>query len=144
MALELTILTPERRLSIGGLRMLVFQTPQGETSLLQGHAPLIGRVDCGVTRAFLPDGDFPRPPRLFATGAGFIRAIDDRVMLLLERMVEAENVDIDWMHAELTRVEYALGGIIAELEPDSFAALREIESFVHASLAVVAEKGSYR
>lgn len=140
MALELTIVTPDRKVRVGGLRMLVFQTPQGETGLLQGHAPLIGRVDCGVARAFPAGGDDPLPPRLFATSSGFVRASDDRVMLLLERMLEAAEIDVDATHAELSRVEFARGGIFAELEPDSDAALQEAEEFLLAALDLAHEQ----
>jgi len=115
MKLDLTIITPERRLQLDDLGQVLFQTPQGEVGLLPGHAALITRSECGIIRAFSMLGDPRRPPRCFVTNSGFLRAIDDHITLLIQHVrtedeidAEAAQAEIDEAHVMLTTLDPVL------------------------------------
>lgn len=95
MQLELTILTPEQRLTLPNLRQVVFQSAHGEVGLLPGHAAMISLCACGIVRAFSNDADANDPPRCFVVETGLMRAHDDHLVLSTKRVCHEDELDVE-------------------------------------------------
>jgi F-type H+-transporting ATPase subunit epsilon len=107
---ELSLVTPEGAAFEGEVEMLVVPGDAGEIGVLARHAPLVAMLKAGSTRIYR-DRDSGEVVE-FATGAGFFKVEQDRVLALVEDAVDARHIDaaraqeqLDEARAELERVE---------------------------------------
>jgi len=106
--MELSLVTPERRITLRNLRQVVFPSPKGETGILQGHAALVSLCDHGVVRTFREDPDFHDTPTCFVVGRGSVRAIGDQVVILTMRMLAENELDAEIAQADLDDAQATL------------------------------------
>jgi len=144
MPMQLTIITPERRLTLPNLRQVVFQTPQGETGVLPGHAALVSLCACGIVRAFRVEADASDPPLCFVVGTGSVRAFDDHVVLLTKRMRREDELDAEVTQAELDEAITTLATLDPILDDEDHNDFTRIATFCEAMLALDRELSQRR
>jgi len=136
MQLQLTIITPERRLSLSNLRQVIFQSPQGETGVLPGHAALVSLCTCGIVRAFSNESDANDPPQCFVVGNGSVRAFDDHLVLLTKRLRCEDELETDDAHEALDEVTATLGTLDPYLDQEEYHEWLKDANFYEAVLSL--------
>src|ERR1700755_3271775 len=96
MALQLDVITPERRLLSEQADAVTVPGLGGELGILPGHTPLISQLQTGVLSYVLDGKTF----QLHVSG-GFVEVRDDHVSVLAE--VAERPEEIDAARARLTR-----------------------------------------
>lgn len=90
MALEIEVITPERRILKEVADSVVVPAAGGYLGVLTGHAPLITTLQIGVLR-YRKDGEVRR----MAVHGGFMEVFDNRVTVLADVAERAEEIDVD-------------------------------------------------
>ena len=104
MALQLDVITPERRLLSEQVDSVTVPGRGGELGILPGHTPLISELQTGVL-SYTRGGD---TRRLLVSG-GFVEVNDDRVSVLADLAEFPEEVDAARARAERDDAERRLG-----------------------------------
>ncbi len=105
MALQLDVITPERRLLSEQADAVTVPALGGELGILPGHTPLISALQTGVLS--YTQGAATR--RLLVSG-GFVEVNNDRVSVLADLAEFPEEVDAARARAEREEAERLLGG----------------------------------
>jgi F-type H+-transporting ATPase subunit epsilon len=105
MALQLDVITPERRLLSEQADAVTVPGLGGELGILPGHTPLISALQTGVLS--YTQGATTR--RLLVSG-GFVEVNNDRVSVLADLAEFPEEVDATRARAEREEAERLLGG----------------------------------
>ncbi len=92
---ELSVVTPEGSAFDGEAAMIVVPGAAGEIGVLARHAPLVALLKAGETRVKVGDSW-----TAFATGPGYFKVQRDRVIVLVDDAVRAEDIDVDRARAE--------------------------------------------
>jgi len=102
---DLSLVTPDGPAFEGEVEMIVVPGAAGEIGVLARHAPLIATLKAGSTRVYLNrDTDEVRE---YATGAGFFKVEQDRVIALRElELVERGESNADRWQLE-QRIKHA-------------------------------------
>ncbi|HEX8292054.1 MAG TPA: F0F1 ATP synthase subunit epsilon [Pyrinomonadaceae bacterium] len=104
MALQLDVITPERRLLSEQADAVTVPGLGGELGILPGHTPLISALQTGV----LSYTQGPATHRLLVSG-GFVEVNSDRVSVLADLAEFPEEVDAARARAEREEAERLLG-----------------------------------
>jgi F-type H+-transporting ATPase subunit epsilon len=104
MALQLDVITPERRLLSEQADAVTVPGLGGELGILPGHTPLISALQTGVLS--YPQG--PATRRLLVSG-GFVEVNNDRVSVLADLAEFPEEVDAARARTEREEAERLLG-----------------------------------
>jgi len=136
MSLALSIVTPERRFDLPTLRQVVFQSPQGETGVLPGHAPFITLTSCGIIRLYHQDARAEDPPLCFAVGNGSLRAGENRLVLLVKRLCHEDDIDVDAAQEDLDELNATLETLDPLLDLETFNDCSRAAAFCEAILAL--------
>ena len=94
------LISPTRVLFDGESSLVIAVTTEGEEGILPQHAPFVGALKPGVLRADVRDASGERRLEL-ATGDGFMQALPDRITVLVDRAVAAEEIDIEATRRDL-------------------------------------------
>ena len=105
MALQLDVITPERRLLSEQADSVTVPGLGGELGILPGHTPLISALQTGVL-SYTQAGT---TRRLLVSG-GFVEVNNDRVSVLADLAEFPEEVDAARARAEREEAERLLGG----------------------------------
>jgi F-type H+-transporting ATPase subunit epsilon len=105
MALQLDVITPERRLLSEQADSVTVPGLGGELGILPGHTPLISALQTGV----LSYAQGATTRRLLVSG-GFVEVNNDRVSVLADLAEFPEEVDAARARAEREEAERLLGG----------------------------------
>jgi F-type H+-transporting ATPase subunit epsilon len=117
MALQLDVITPERRLLSEQADAVTVPGLEGELGILPGHTPLISALKTGVLS--YTQGQATR--RLLVSG-GFVEVNNDRVSVLADLAEFPEEVDAARARAEREEAERLLGGFTGT--PEEMADVR--------------------
>ena len=117
MALQLDVITPERRLLSEQADSVTVPGLEGELGILPGHTPLISALKTGV----LSYTQGPTTRRLLVSG-GFVEVNNDRVSVLADLAEFPEEVDAARARAEREEAERLLGGFTGS--PEEMAEVR--------------------
>jgi F-type H+-transporting ATPase subunit epsilon len=117
MALQLDVITPERRLLSEQVDSVTVPGLNGELGILPGHTPLISQLKTGVL-AFTRGAE---TRRLLVSG-GFVEINDDRVSVLADLAEFPEEVDTARARLERDEAERQLGGFTGS--PEELAAVQ--------------------
>ncbi len=82
--MHLEIITPEKKLFEGEIKLIKVPGSKGSFEILKNHAPIISTLENGVVKILGSDG----VETLFHIGGGVIEAKENNIILL------AENVQI--------------------------------------------------
>jgi F-type H+-transporting ATPase subunit epsilon len=101
-AIQLVIVTPERKLLSESVVEVTLPGAEGELGVLPGHAPLITELGIGELRYRIAVGAMSDP---IAVIRGFAEVLQDRVTVLAETAERPEEIDIERAKAALERAE---------------------------------------
>ncbi len=87
---DLRVVTPERVFYEGKVRMVEFNTTEGEIGIYKNHIPLTCIVDPGILTITEPEG-----PKNAALHAGFAQIMPDKVTILAEIIEWPAEIDRD-------------------------------------------------
>jgi F-type H+-transporting ATPase subunit epsilon len=109
--LLLKVLTPEGSILEGDVSEVTLPGSEGELGVLPAHAALLTKIIPGALAYRAPDGQ-----GTIAVGRGVAEVRDDRVIVLVEHAVPAEEIDAAAVEAQLKRliVEREVGAISPE------------------------------
>lgn len=109
--LALKVLTPEGSILEGDVFEVTLPGSEGELGLLPAHAALLTKIVPGALSYRAPEGQ-----GTIIVGRGVAEVRDDRVIVLVERAVPAEEIDAAAVDASRKRLiaERESGGISAE------------------------------
>jgi F-type H+-transporting ATPase subunit epsilon len=97
---DLSLVTPDGPAFEGEAEMVVVPGAAGEIGVLARHAPLIATLKAGSTRVYLNRES--QDVREYATGPGFFKVEEDRVIALVDDRAQAQ---LEEAQRELERVE---------------------------------------
>ena len=121
MALQLDVITPERRLVSEAVDYVTVPGAAGEIGILPGHTPLISQLTTGVLS--YTQGTATR--RLLVSG-GFVEVNADRVSVLADLAERPEEIDAARARAEREEAEKALASFSGS-EEEFESALEALE-----------------
>ncbi|MDQ3917314.1 MAG: F0F1 ATP synthase subunit epsilon [Acidobacteriota bacterium] len=117
MALQLDVITPERRLLSEQVDSVTLPGAGGELGILPGHTPLISELQTGV----LSFARGAETRRLLVSG-GFVEVNEDRVSVLADFAEFPEEVDAARARQERDEAERRLGSFTGS--PEELADVR--------------------
>jgi len=103
MALELTIVTPEQRVLTVQAEEVRLPGVMGGFGVRPGHTPLVAALAAGEL-VYVSAGQ----PHRYAVGEGFAEVSEDRVRVLVEEAVRADQIDAGKAGAELADLQKKL------------------------------------
>src|SRR5256714_5133994 len=130
MALQLDVITPERRLLSEQVDSVTVPGRGGELGILPGHTPLISQLQTGVL-SFSQGG---AAHQLHVSG-GFVEVKDDHVSVLAEVAERPEEIDAVRARAQRERVEKQLNAWTGTEEDFEIARAKLERSVVRLQLA---------
>ncbi len=108
------IVTPAAKLLSDDAYMVVVPGVEGEMGFLQGHVPLVSVLADGVVRIQAENGG---EMKRFALQGGYVQVTGQKVIILADRAIPAEDVDANQVRETLAGLEAKL----AELTPEEAA-----------------------
>ena len=114
-AIQLVIVTPERRLLSESVVEVTLPGADGELGVLPGHAPLITELGIGELRYRAAGGTLSEP---IAVIRGFAEVLPDRVTVLAETAELAEEIDVERAKAALERAQKRIAAGTSASEMD--------------------------
>jgi F-type H+-transporting ATPase subunit epsilon len=121
-ALQVELVAADRTVWSGAATMVIARTVEGDVGVLRGHAPILSLLANAVVRIDAEDGEIVHA----AVDGGFLSVAGDRVSILSEHALLAEDIDVAQERAEL---EAAQGEEGAEAE----ARVRRAEARISAA-----------
>jgi F-type H+-transporting ATPase subunit epsilon len=76
----LEIITPEKKLFAGEIKLLKVPGTKGSFEILKNHAPIISTLEKGTVKIISPEGS----ETFFNIGGGVIEAKENKIILLAE------------------------------------------------------------
>lgn len=98
--LRVEMVAADRVVWSGEASMVIARTSEGDVGVLRGHAPLLSLLVDAAVEISTPEGVVHA-----AVDGGFLSVAGDRVSILSERAVLAEEIKIDEEKAELEAAE---------------------------------------
>jgi len=98
--LQVELVAADRTVWSGEASMVIARTVEGDVGVLRGHAPMLSLLTDATVEITTPDGGV-----IAAVEGGFLSVANDRVSILSERAVLAEEIKIDEAKAELEAAE---------------------------------------
>jgi len=80
--------TPDAVLYEGETEYVGLETPQGEVGIMADHVPMISLIAPGVLKI-----KNSKEEKILATGAGFVKVTDKKVMAFIQTAEFAESID---------------------------------------------------
>ncbi|MCS6966061.1 MAG: ATP synthase F1 subunit epsilon [Candidatus Kapabacteria bacterium] len=88
-ALQLDIVTPQGTVFSGPVAAVTVPGGLAPFQVLYNHAPILSTLESGVLKILLPD----LTPRYYAIGSGFVEVLNNRITVLVERVVAGEAIE---------------------------------------------------
>jgi F-type H+-transporting ATPase subunit epsilon len=100
-AVPFKLITPVSVAFEGEAELVIATGTEGEVGILPKHAPFLTALRPGVTRANVRDGEGATKRLELATGEGFLQALPDRITMIVDVAVRADDVDRNATRDEL-------------------------------------------
>lgn len=94
--LQVELVAADRTVWSGEASMVIARTVEGDVGVLRGHAPMLSLLTDAVVEITTPEGGVHA-----VVEGGFLSVAADRVSILSERALLAEEIKIDEAKAEL-------------------------------------------
>ena len=101
---QVEVLTPEGEAFNDEVEMVSTRTPVGSIGILANHQPLLGMLDPTELRLYKSESDVVR----YAQGEGFLQVYGNRVLLLVDEIVEIGELNTGDLEERLRRAESEL------------------------------------
>ncbi len=98
--LHVELVAADRTVWSGEASMVIARTVEGDVGVLRGHAPILSLLTEAAVEIATPDGVVHA-----AVEGGFISVANDRVSILSEGALLAEEIKVDEARAELDAAE---------------------------------------
>jgi len=109
--LKLEIVTPEAKIFSDDVDMVTLNGAEGEMGILPNHVPLMTQLAAGeIVAQKGPDTVF------LAVGDGFVQVTGDRVSVLTDMAIKADNIDEAQAQEALRRAEARMAEKMGEEE----------------------------
>jgi len=95
--LQVELVAADRTVWSGRADMIIARTVEGDVGVLRGHAPMLAVLTDAVVEITDEEGQVT----VAVVDGGFLSVAADRVSVLSERAVLAEEIDVDEARAEL-------------------------------------------
>jgi F-type H+-transporting ATPase subunit epsilon len=128
------LITPQQIAFEGDAELVIAVGTEGEEGILPSHAPFLTALRPGVLRANILKGD-ASTRLLFATSQGFLQALPDRLTVLVDDALTADQVDIEKARAEL-QASTERQKSLAPQTPE-YASEQAVVDFANAKIALV-------
>lgn len=128
MALDVSVVTPEREVWSGEAGFVVARSEGGEIGVLAGHAPFLGVLRHSTLKIEPAEGG----EIWLAAHGGFIEVFEDKVTVLTPVAEIADEIDVDRARSALERAQEALR---REETPETDAAAKRAEARLRAAAA---------
>lgn len=103
--LQVELVAADRMVWSGEATMVIARTVEGDVGVLRGHAPMLSLLTDAVVEINPAEG-----PVVVATAdGGFLSVAGDRVSILSEHILLAEEINIDEARAELEKAQNLVG-----------------------------------
>ena len=99
-AVPFQLITPRAVAFEGEAELVIAVGTEGEVGILPSHAPFLTALRPGVLRANVRDGQATRRLEL-ATGEGFLQALPDKITVLTDAALDADEIDVASSREEL-------------------------------------------
>ena len=106
--LQVELVAADRTVWSGPASMVIARTVDGDVGVLANHAPLLSLLTDAVVEITADEGNVV----VAAVDGGFLSVANNRVSILSERAVLAEEIQIDEVKIELDKAR----GLIGELD----------------------------
>jgi F-type H+-transporting ATPase subunit epsilon len=133
MALQLDVITPERRLLSEQADAVTVPGAGGELGILPGHTPLISQLQTGVLS--YTQGTTTR--RLLVSG-GFVEVNDDRVSVLADLAEFPEEIAVAIARTEYEKILQTLTGFTGS--PEKLAEVQALFDLANTRLQLAASE----
>jgi F-type H+-transporting ATPase subunit epsilon len=100
---QVDIVTPERKVYEGQVRMVIAKGVEGELGILLGHVPVVTPLKTGVLRLLVDNKEHH-----IAVSGGFLEVRPDKVTVLAETAELPEEIDVDRAQNAKERAERRL------------------------------------
>ena len=104
-ALHVELVAADRTVWSGEATMVIARTVEGDVGVLRNHAPLLSLLTDSNVEITGEDGEVV----VAVVDGGFISVANNRVSILSERAIMAEDVQIDEARAELEEAQALVG-----------------------------------
>lgn len=105
---KLSIITPSTVKFSGDAEIVVAPGAAGDLGALPNHAPLLMTLRTGVVRATVRSEGAAQSERVeFAVDRGFMQVLPDKVVILTDLALSAQEVDVEAARADLRRAQEA-------------------------------------
>ena len=95
--LQVELVAADRTVWSGEATMVIARTVEGDIGILRGHTPVLSLLTDAIVEIDAGDGDVV----VAAVDGGFISVAHDRVSILSEHAVLAEEIDVSSERSEL-------------------------------------------
>lgn len=129
MALQLEIVTPEKKIFSGAVDNVYLPGADGELGILPEHAGLVTALKAGELR-FLHSGT----TTVLAIGAGFAEVSQKKVTVLTDSALGEEEIDEAATETAMKRAEEKLAGSDHNLDAEEIAHLQSVIAQAAAAL----------
>ncbi len=133
-AIPFTLISPRSIVFEGDAELVIAVGTEGEVGILPSHAPYLTALRPGVLRANVRDGSGIMRLEL-ATGEGFLQALPDKITVLADAALDADDIDVPQTREELaaaTQEQQAAGSDL-----DAWKRAQSKIDFANAKLKVV-------
>jgi F-type H+-transporting ATPase subunit epsilon len=120
--LQVELVAADRTVWSGEATMVIARTVEGDIGILRGHAPVLSLLTDAIVEIDAGDGEVV----IAAVDGGFISVAQDRVSILSEHAVLADEIDVS---SERSELEAAQG----EEGEDAEARIRRAEARIRAA-----------
>jgi F-type H+-transporting ATPase subunit epsilon len=103
--LHVELVAADRTVWSGEATMVIARTVDGDVGVLRNHAPLLSLLTDANAEIYTEDGGVV----VAVVDGGFISVANNRVSILSERAILAEDVKIDQAKAELVEAQRLVG-----------------------------------
>ena len=134
--LKLEIVTPEAKIYSEDVEMVTLPGAEGEMGIYPEHVPLMTQIVAGEVIARKSGEDC-----LLAVGEGFVQITGDRVAILADMAIRAENIDEAKVEEARRRAEARLA---EKLDAEEVATVEAALAFSLAELKVKRHRATHR
>jgi len=98
--LYLEIVTPSRIIFSGNVKSVTVPGELGSFQILYNHAPIISNLTIGEVKVVKEDGTLD----YYATNGGFVLVFKNRITVISDSLIKAENIDVNKAKDELIKI----------------------------------------
>jgi F-type H+-transporting ATPase subunit epsilon len=132
MALELVVVTPEGEAFAGTVDQVVLPGVEGEFGVLESHERFLSALEHGCMEIRTGEGS-----HFSAVSDGFAEVTGERVVVMVDGVVDAENIDLAEVRADQQRLSSELESLGSDADGARQADLQDALARANAQLDAV-------